>query len=336
MLSVRRSHLALWAIVGLSVFASVGQAVEPRLLPANTEIVINLNIKQILASELVQSQQDLLKQMKDALDNLPDNGETAKYLKLMGFDPFTDLRAVTVALPGGMDRKGPKEFFIVIDGVFDAKKLTAAAESAAENYPGVVRITKNGATPVYEIQVPNETLYGALVGGKSLVLTNQEEALKGAITRAAGTTIAAVKVKNLLKTINDRQSYSLVIAGDTVNRLTKRALDAGSDIPGLGDALGSIQGITAAVTIAKGVNFQLSIGTEDEKNARELAEMGETLMKLANFVLKAKDDPNLDVVIDILKTVRISAVNSNAVLTGSVSQEILEKMIKMKLERGGN
>ena len=215
MLSIRRIHLAVLLAAGLLATSATSRAVDPRLLPANTEIVFTFNIKQILDSELVKSKDEALKQVKAAVENLPNSDEVMKYFKQMSFDPFTHLTSITVAHPGSQD---PKEVFVVIEGIFHAKKFAETAATAAQNYPGTIRVTKFGTTPVYEIQGPGDTAYLALIGGKSLVMTVQEDALKAAITRSTGDTIAASKVKELMKTTSDKQSLSFVITGDAMMR----------------------------------------------------------------------------------------------------------------------
>ena len=79
--SYRRFHLAFLVVAGLCVSSAAGWAVDARLLPANTEVVFSVNIKQILDSELIKSKQGAVKSLKDALENLPGNDEAMKYLR---------------------------------------------------------------------------------------------------------------------------------------------------------------------------------------------------------------------------------------------------------------
>ena len=136
MLNYRRLHLALLLAAGLVISSATSRAVDPRLLPANTELVFTVNLKQILDSDLVKANGRRHRPVKAALDMLPNGGEVTKYLKLLGFDPFTHLTSVSVAHPGNKD---PKELFVVIDGIFDAKKFADTADTAIQDYPGIIK-----------------------------------------------------------------------------------------------------------------------------------------------------------------------------------------------------
>jgi hypothetical protein len=332
MLSVRRYRLAALAVACLWVFPAATGAVEPRLLPANTELVFSVNIKQVLGSELAKNQAQAIDQIKAALDNLPNSDEVTKYLKQMGFDPFTHLTSVTVALPANMDRR---DVFVVIDGIFDARKFADTAKSAADNNPGVMKLSKFETTTYYDIQIPGDNIYVALLGGKSLVLTPQEDALKGAITRYAGTKIAADKVKDLLKITNDQQSLNFVITGQAMVKLAQQA-PRGKGIPaGIGDALKDIVGLSGAVTLTKEINFQLGLGSKDAKTAQMMANQGQLVLAVAKIGIagEAQNNPDLAPLVDILQTLQITSMGSNALLSGSVSQANLEKLIKILGEK---
>lgn len=329
MLSYRRFHLAVLVVAGLIVSSSASRAVDVRLLPANTEMVLTINVKQMLNSELAKSKKDAVDQIKAALDN-PQAAEAMKYLKDMGFDPFTDLTSITVAHPGSQE---PKDLFIVIDGVFNPGKFIATANKAAEDNAGLVRTSKFGTHTIYEVQGP-ETVYISLVNGKSVVMAAELDVLKGAITRSTGTTVVATKVSDLLRTTNDKQSMSIAITGEALGRLIANVPNAGN----LPIDTESIKGITGAITITKEINFQLGIGSKDEKSAKELVAAADGgLFLIKNLVAgQAKQNPDLIPAMEVLRTLRVSQNGSNAVLTGSISQENLEKLLKSLGNQFGN
>ena len=81
-----------YAAVLLTVLlcAPLGRAAEiDPYLPEDTEIVLNVNIRQILDSPLIKK--NLLEK---AQESLRGNNEVQDVLKDLGFDPFTDLERV--------------------------------------------------------------------------------------------------------------------------------------------------------------------------------------------------------------------------------------------------
>jgi len=334
MLNYRRVHLAVLVVAGLFVPSTASRAVEPRLLPANTEIVVSVNIKQILESEMVKGNVEAVKTVKAMIEaNIPNYDQAAKYLKMMDFDLFNDITSITYALPGTMD---PADSFVVIDAKFNDEKFRATALKAAADNPGIMRVSKFGTTPVYEVQapgIPGDHLYIALVNGKSLVITPHEDVLKGAITRSGGVGIAATKVKDLLKATSDKQSFNFVLTGPVLGELVKMAKAKGADIKGLPAIkdVPAIEGLTGSFTLTKEINFQLGLGTKTDKEARELANLGDGVLALAKLLVvpKLRMNPDYVPLVEVIQTLRVSAVGPNAVITGSVTQENLEKLIKL-------
>jgi hypothetical protein len=324
MLNFRRLQLAVLVMAGLYVSSAASRAVDVRLLPSNTEVVFTVNIKQMLNSEMARANKEVIAQMKGALDN-PQAAEAMKYLKDMGFEPFSDLTSITVAHTGSQEIK---DLFVVIDGAFKADKFHAVAAKVAEDNAGIMRTSKFGTTTIYEIQGGPEMAFLALVGGKSVVVAADLDVLKGAITRSTGTTVVATKVVDLLRTVNDKQSLSIAITGEALGRAVANVPNAGN-LP-IGNVVESIKGITGAITMAKDINFQLAIGTADEKSAKELVTTGQLGLVFLNGMVanKAKDNPDLAPAVEVMRTLKLSSMGSNAVLNGTISQANLEKLMK--------
>ena len=265
MLSNRRFHLAFLVVAGLCALSATSRAVDPRLLPANTEFVFSINVKQILESDLIKSKPDAIKAVRAELDN-PVAADAMKYLKDMGFDPLTHLNTITVAHPGS---KSPEDFFIVIDGEVDVKKFTDTTAAAAKDHPGSLNISKFGTTSIYEVSVEGKTGFVALVNGKSLVVSAKEELVKGAITQSKGTTIAATKSGNCSRPpLPSRALTSSSPARPWAGSVSRPPREtAFPTSPKLWKALTASSG---AITITKEINFQLGIGAKTKRPPRRL------------------------------------------------------------------
>src|ERR1700736_5910170 len=88
-------------------------AADPKYLPKDTEIVFTINVKQILASDLVKTNKDAVDQAKTMLENQAGDNPAMKYLTDAGFNVFRDLHSITVASNGSKEPTA-----IIVKGTF--------------------------------------------------------------------------------------------------------------------------------------------------------------------------------------------------------------------------
>lgn len=323
-----RNHPVWLACLALAaaVFATQASAADTKYLPDDTEIILNINFKQILDSDLVKAQKDVLAQVKQQVENnIP--GDAAKYLKAVGFDVFRDLGSITVGMPGKKDEEAG---FIVIEGTFHPKKFYETAEQAAKDFGDHLKITKSGEFKVLEVQDKGKTVYVSMINKTTILVAMQKERMTTALSRAAEGVKGSLKknVKELLQTTNSKQSISGVATGSA---LAKHLEDA--PIPNaqaIGPALQAIEGLSGAVTIGKDIQFQLGIGTKDKETAMDFAQKANFGLIVAKGLIaqEAKKDMKLLPLVDVLNTLRAEAKGSSLVLRAEVSVENIEKLIK--------
>jgi len=312
-------------MAGIGWLATPAQTIEVKLLPNNTEIVITVNIKQILSSEIVKGQKDLINQLKAALETRIPDDRAIKYLEKLGFDPFKDLHSVSVAHTGSKD---PEDFFVIVEGNFSSEKLLAVAKEAAKENGDNLKISKIGTTHVYEVSPGGGmTLYVAHLS-KSLVVTASEDAMKSAIKRSTGVGPFAPKVRELLKTTNDTQSLSVVMTGNALGSLAQQAQAKGLPQNAVA-GLAGIDGVSGAITIAKNIDFLLGVGAKDADTAKQYSQMGNDLLPLGKALLAQNVQKNKELaapLMDVVNTLRLTATGSNVVLRGEVSYDNLQKL----------
>ncbi len=328
----RRMWLAGLVLTLATCVASQARAVDPKILPGDTELVVSFNLKQMLSSDIAKQYKDIIEQARGAIEGQIQNNPAAKYLEKTGFDLLRDLHSVTVASNGSKDVDA---VFLVIEGKFNAEKINAVAEEIAGENAEVLKISKIGSTKVYEITPAGEKrVYAALINETTLVAAPSMDALKDAIS---GTPRKAMKAnfKSLLKTTSNKQSFSFAATGSALGKLI-----ADAPIPNVDAAAGMLQGvdgISMAVTIGKDIQIQLGVNAADEETAKKTVAAGNfgllTVRTLA--AQKAKEDPNLQPLVDIAKTLRITSEGNNVLLRGDISLENLEKLIKV-LPKGFN
>jgi hypothetical protein len=306
--------------------ASQARAVDPKLLPGDTELVVSFNLKQILGSDIAKQYKDIIDMARGAIEGQIQNNPAAKYLEKSGFDVLRDLHSVTVASNGSKDVDA---IFLVVEGKFNAEKIHAVAEEIAGENGDILRISKIGSKKVYEITPPGEKrIYAALINETTLVTAPSEDALKDALSGTARKPMKA-NFKSLLKTTSSKQSFSFAATGSALSKLI-----ADAPIPNVDAAagmLGGVDGISMAITVGKDIQFQLGINAANEETAKQTVGKGNfALLSVRTMAAnKAKEDPNLQPLVDITKTLRITSEGNNILLRGDISLENLEKLIKV-------
>src|SRR4051794_22276757 len=111
----RIAPLALVLAVALTSVAR-SQSAATKYVPSDTEVVFTVNFEQILASEVAQSNKELVQQARSMLESKLQEVGAQQYLQKAGVDLFRDLRSVTVAGPGTKD---PSKVIVLIEGKFD-------------------------------------------------------------------------------------------------------------------------------------------------------------------------------------------------------------------------
>src|ERR1043165_6396420 len=100
------------SLLSLVLGTSVGQAQPAKLLPNDTELIATINLAQVLKSEAVKTNKEILDGVKAYMTKFLDDKELSKYLKKADVDVFRDLHSMTVAVPGA---GGPRNF-VVLEG----------------------------------------------------------------------------------------------------------------------------------------------------------------------------------------------------------------------------
>lgn len=322
-------------------------------LPEDTEIVLNVNVRQIFDSPLVKKNF-----LEMAQESLRGNNEIQDVLKDLGFDPFTDLERIVLAAPGGADKD---RGLIIVHGQFDVAKFKAKAAEVAKDDEAHLKIHKvlGGKQLLYEVNVPeqDDPLFVALVGrdtllaspGKDYVIDALKKAGKEAKTapkngdpqpapsgKSSGVLVLDKPVlKNkkfeaLLEKLDARQSVSLAMV--KTPELTKAFEQA---VPGDVKAmLETIRAIGGGLTIGDDVKLELVVTTKNANNAEELhksAKAGLDLM-LAGLatVTQTNPSPEIELVVDILKTVRVKNNGASVVVKGRITSDVIEDALKKK------
>lgn len=331
---VRRFWLATACVFGLLASALPAQAQVSKLLPSDTELVVMFNLKQILGSEVLKGDtaKGLVELLKGKINEGLEEKGVDKYLKKAEFDMFKDLSSITFAVPGG---RNPEEGIIVLDGKFDAEKIEAAAKDAAKEAGGGFKVTTIADVKAFEVSPKGEkTAYVGILNPKTMIVTATKEDFADTVARFKGTKKQAFKsdaVKNLLETVNSKQSMSFIATSAVLAKMAENAPQGGgAQAKQALELMKTMEGFSAALTIAKDIDFQAGATTKDATTAGEYAKvvnlfLGGAKNKVAE---QAKTDERAKVAVEILDTVRVTTQGSNLLIRGQVSFETLGKILQ--------
>jgi hypothetical protein len=309
--------------------AAQAGAADLKYLPADTEIVLTINFRQIVDSPLVKGQKDAVSKIKALVDKqLGDNEEAQKYLKATGFDLFRDLNSVTVVHPGSHDKK---DGLVIIDGDFDSEKFHGAAADAVKDHGDVISMTQVGKHKIIEVSAPNDHAGVVVMVNKNTILAcSSKDRMTAALARAEASQQGKLKkeLKSLLETTSAKQSISAIATGAALTKLMEKAPVPNAEAAV--EVLKKIDGLSGAITIAKDVQFQVGVAAKDEDTANLLAKQTNQFLPLGKFFVmqQAKQDPKLLPVIDVMNTLRATAQGTSFLLRGEVSVENIDKLIK--------
>jgi hypothetical protein len=333
-----RLLLAGLAVVAVALVSRVSAA-DPKYLPSDTEIIFTINFRQIIDSDLAKSQKDLIEQIKKKIqadDKDKKLEQVQKYLEQAGFDPLKDFGSVTFAMPPTIQDRD--NYFMLIDGNFDANKIEAAAKAIAADTGDKVAVLKF-AKKYVAIEMANprteKKSYAIILNSTTLAMCPSEEAMKAAIGRATGTKKSKLKpeVLSLLKTTSDTQSFSFIATGSGLVKLLSEA----PNVPEKAiEYVKQIDGISGAITVKKDIKLQVAIATKDANTAKEFAGLLTKVMPLANNFIGnwAAQDEKRQPLADAAKTLKATSMDNNLIIRGELSFDNIQKLLKnVKLDK---
>ena len=259
---LRRLFLAATLTAGLTLGASARAAEIDTLLPSDTESVVFVNVKQILASDIVKKY--ALGQLKQMIES---NEDAQRMMKDLGIDPMTDIEKVTAG-SWGKD-KDDMNVVAIVRGKFDPTKLMAAAEKEAKNNGDKVAIVAEGKYKLIKFtsEKSPKPFYASAADETTIVAGNDKKLVVNALTAAAEKTKPTVKkdlAKLLLKMDEKASMYTCgVVDGSKID------LPANMNIPNFDSA-------KLAQQLKKMTNLSFTVNITDEISLDGVAGMADT------------------------------------------------------------
>jgi hypothetical protein len=319
----------LAAVLALALVLPAGARADlDAYLPPDTESYVSVNVRQMLDSPLVKK--TAIGPLRDALKGAQ---EVEDVLKDLGFDPFKHLDRVIVASPKSTDKD---RGLIIAHGTFDVKKFQDKAADAAQNNDDVLKIHKvplgGGAThEVYEVVLPDQdmSLFVAIASAKTIIASPGKDYVVEALKRARLKQPPALKNKAfqaLVEKLDAKQTLSLAVNGkalagvEGVDFLPKRTREA----------LGKIEAIGGGITVSNEIKLELAVSTADTTSAQDVRGAVDKGVKLGlvSLALLGEDNKGLNLLLEVMKTVRVGGRARVVSVTARLTSEVIEDLFK--------
>lgn len=317
----RTQHAAVGLVALAALALPVKAADVDKYLPDDTQAVITINVRQILDSPLVKKYAE-----GKIKEEMSKNGEVQKMLSDLGFDPFTDFSAITLAGPGGPE---PDKGLIIIHGKFDRAKIEAKITQVAKGDVDGLKIIKSGDNILYEVKMPEQkqTLFTSLADDHTIVAAPRKDMVVSALGKVSGKTASGVskELSDVLKKVDAKQSFW--IAGLLTDDLLKGPLAGNEQAK---EILGKIASLVGGIHVTDDVKIDFTLNTKTTEAAKEISDLlgvglsqGKDLLKLVGGNKK-----ELAPVEELLDSVKVNVTGKAVNLKGQMSKQVLEKTLR--------
>jgi hypothetical protein len=313
-------------VAGLST--STARAAEPdKLLPASADTVVQVNLRQILDSDI--SKKYALEHLKQFLDG----NDAKKMLTELGLDPLKDIDQLIMA--GSGTNKSDSKFLVIVHGKFNVDKLTKAAEAQTKKDPDKFSKIKEGNTTIYKALIDNidQSFYAAILDENTLVAASEKKMITTAVKANEGNEPANIKgeLASLIKKIDGKSS--IFVTGIVKGKLDEVKIPGGGNLPvdltTFQELLPKIETLSLVVQVKSDVNIEVTVGMKNETAAGDFQTAFDEIMKQIKPLIQIAGaaEPRAKPVMDILGSIKSSTKNKDVIIVGKVTGANIAKMV---------
>jgi hypothetical protein len=306
------------AFVSLLPLASPVRADDDatRYLPADSDMVVYVNVKQLLDSAIVKKfdlvEKYAMEPVKSALKN---NKEAQQALEALGVDPLHDIHTLLLA---GEANSAPK-LLLVIKGNFDVEKLRKAAADFIEKNPDNAKLHTEANLKIYEISEGELTGFALIVDRQTILIGRTKEYVLNAVRQKEPK--LKKELQAILKDQDPKQSFWF--AGLATEEI-KQALGGDARTAALA---GKITAVSGRILVTDEITVDLRIHATDARSAATLSKfLGD--VKELGVIATRKIDNYGQLISKALGTFSVAAEKSVVILSAKIEGELIKEALK--------
>ncbi len=291
-------------------------------LPADTDVVVTMQVRQIAESELgMKIGKELIKEL------LGSSKQATAAVEATGLDPLKDLEIVTVGMD--LDKTDNPRPFALLEGKWDVKKVEDAIAAYSKANPAKLALIKVGEKTAFKLpgSLQHDTMFGAVLDDTKMVIAGTEKDLTAAFAAAEGKRKPAIS-KELADLLATAKSNAPIFGRAWVKgklgelKLPNEKLQA---------QVANVDWATAAVTIGKDVSLLVTINTPDEPTAQLVSDLLGAAIGLLRLQLLVvvEDQPELKPLNELLRATRTAPSGKTVLAVGTVKGQSIEKALKV-------
>lgn len=287
-----------------------------KLMPADTEMVVVVNVRQILDSPLVKKH--ALDQVKSLLDH---NEQTRKVLAAAGLDPLKDVDGFMLAASGGLTRG---KVVVFVRGSFDLDKAHKAAVDYAENKPGELKIHKEGAVQLYEARAEDKPVFAAFADRTTLIISSSRDYTLEQV-KNFGKRNAPVN-KEMQAALNKVSGKDAIWMAVVITAEMKKMM---ASSPQMSDFAPKLDSITGSIDVGADAQLKVLIQTSDPKAAAQLTRKINDFKAVVPLFVKS-DEKSGQLVNELVETLKVGSDEGAVNISLKFTDAMVEKAKKLK------
>jgi hypothetical protein len=307
----------------LAAGPSVRAAEPDKLLPADAEFVVSINVKQIVDSDIVKKY--ALGQIKQALQG----ADARKFLTDLGLDPLKDVERLVVG-GSGKDSSDVKAL-TVLHGKFDPEKLFKAAEAQTKKDPDHFSLVKDGKDVMFKYQPETgNPVYGTAVDETTVILGTEKKLVSTALAATGKKPAVSKDLAALLAKMDDKASlWGVWVSKDKLNNA--KFPKGGGAPPGLAEQIQKMETVAAVVRVTADISFEVTFGMPNADSADEFSKMIDDMLQQAKGALPflAAMQPQLKPLVEVVKTIKSATKDKAVVVTGKMAGSAIGELLKV-------
>ena len=332
--SLRLALLFALAWAGLAPPARAGDA--DQYLPADSMLVIKINVRQLLDSRLAQDY--WAAGMRWQYRQNVDYDEMQAFYKDIGFDPFKDLDRVILAGSAG---DAPRKGLAILRGRFDPAKIRAKVDDLNKSQPDTVKVLqtpdgKGGDFQIYQVFPGSPgSMFIVLPDATTLFVSNDKDVILDALKKGGPQGKADLKDKDLqavLENLDDKQVFSAAAVGDALELILEQITLPYTHAL-FRDSIQRIAAFSGGVTLGDDVKCKVEVAVRAKSfaEAQTLYTTTDLSVRLAVAAIALKRDqenPLDELLFDVVQSIKVRCKDRTVFFKGRIDVDEVEDALR--------